>query len=243
MKFNYARRAAGAAAAALLAMSVTGCQLGAGDSSQPAGNDDRAAIRHADPGPESDSPQKTYNAKDKGSYAAVKDTDEDGEAAAIPNATTESSEGAAAVKPGKTTGPAADAAWNAEAPRLIGVALGEPKSEAGAKLGKPLDTYPLEDGTRKLSVDEYADYAVGYGSDKKVVFVEAFGKAAVTGLSGLRIGDSGNAAVKALGKPSTRTTSVIAYEAAGALLKLDLDPQNNRIVSIKLFSADRQPQG
>ncbi|QHW34271.1 hypothetical protein GZH47_28055 [Paenibacillus rhizovicinus] len=240
MKPNYTKHAVHTAAVALLVLSVTGCQLSVAGVSHPAQDDDVVDVQQAYSGQESDSPQKTYNTKDKGDVIAVKDPLEDDGSATDPDATTESSTG----KPAKPTPPAAkaDKAWNAQAPRLIGVAIGESKSEAAAKLGKPLDSYPLEDGDAKLSVDEYAAYTVGYGSDKNVVFVEVFDKAAVTGLNGIRVGDSGRSAVKAIGKPSSQTASVISYEADGALLKLDLDPQNSRIVSIKLFSTDRQPQ-
>ncbi|NBD26263.1 hypothetical protein [Paenibacillus glycinis] len=239
MKSLQAKQAAIAAAAVLLAIAVTGCEL---DYAGPAGLDaaagDAAAQAHH-PDVRSDSPQKTYDTED-GSVVPVTDNLPDaGINAANSDATAESSGG----KPGKSSPPAgkAEDAWHAETPKLLGVGIGDARASAVKKLGKPNDTYALDDEDGKLTVEEYAAFALGYTAAGAVKFVEVFDKTAAAGLGGLRIGDNEADAVKKLGKPDTHTSSVLAYKAKGALLKLDLDPRNSRILSIKLFSADDQP--
>ncbi|MBM7563667.1 hypothetical protein [Paenibacillus sacheonensis] len=240
MKVVYAKHTIHAAAAALLVLSITGCQLNAIGISDSKADKDMASAQHASGGGDiSDSPQKSYDTKDGGSVKPAKNLVEEGGSSDSPDATTESSAVTARKSPATTL--ESEDAWNEEAPRLLGIALGDSHAEAGIKLGKPADSYPIADGGDRLTVEEYAAFSVGYDGDQQVVFVDVFDHRAATGLSGLRVGDSGSAALKALGKPDTHTSSVLAYEADGALLKLDLDPQNDRIISIKLFSTDRQP--
>ena len=183
--------------------------------------------------------EKTDDTTD-GSVVPVTDNLTDaGINAAATDATAESSGG----KPGKPSPPAgkAEDAWHPESPKLLGIGIGDARSAAVKKLGKPNDAYTLDDEDGELTVEEYAAFALGYTAAGAVKFVEVFDKAAAAGLGGLRVGDNEANAVKKLGKPDTHTSSVLAYEAKGALLKLDLDPRNSRILSIKLFSADDQP--
>ena len=86
-----------------------------------------------------------------------------------------------------------------------------------------------------MYVSDYEGFSIGYDSKYKVKFVEVFDQEVKTGLNGLKIGQLGEEAVKALGKPSSHNTYTLGYKADGAFLKLDLDPQSNEVVSIKLF--------
>ncbi|SFI27298.1 hypothetical protein SAMN02799624_00035 [Paenibacillus sp. UNC496MF] len=230
MNNGYPNRTASAAAVMLLAVTLAGCQMRVAGLS--AGDDagGQASARNAGQGL-SDSPQKAYDNKSNTGGAPVTGSLNGGEHA-DPNAVTESSAGGTSAPSAKT-----EEAWNAKAPKLFGIAIGEAEASASAKLGKPSDVYPLDDDGGTLSVKEYAACSVGFSPDKKVKFVEVFGRSAATGLGGLRVGDTASAAVKKLGQPGTHTGSVLAYDAEGALLKLDLDPDNERILSIKLFAS------
>ncbi|MFC4810095.1 hypothetical protein [Paenibacillus sp. GCM10023250] len=231
MNTGYPLRAAGATALMLLAVTLAGCQLRAAD--LPAGGDNaggQAAPQNAHPSL-TDSPQKAYDNKSRNVGAPVTGGLTGGKGA-DPDSVTESSAGGKTVPSAKT-----EETWNAKAPKLFGIAIGEAEASASAKLGKPSEAYPLDDEGGTLSVKEYAACSVGFSPDKKVKFVEVFGRSAATGLGGLRVGDTASAAVKKLGEPDTHTGSVLAYDADGALLKLDLDPENERILSIKLFAS------
>lgn len=227
------KQALAAVAAALLIVALTGCQFDPtrefASTTEP---DTVTASPITDAGSKPNSPQKTYNERENGNGKQVSD-----ELAADGNATTADARTESSNGSGKSPAAESEQTWNAKAPKLLGIAIGESKATASDRLGKPIDSYALDDDKDKLSVDEYAAYSIGYTASQKVRFVEAFDKSATTGLNGLRVGDTGKSAVKLLGKPATQTSSVLSYPAEGALLKLDLDPRNGRIVSIKLFSA------
>lgn len=129
-----------------------------------------------------------------------------------------------------------DAVWLAAAPMLRGIAIGDSDSTVDQLFGKPLDSYILEEETEKINVLEYDGFAVGINVYKTVQYIEVYGKNISAGLSGLQIGDTPEEALLALGKPEKQTAYLLTYQAKGAMLKLDLDPLQNEIVSIKLLS-------
>ncbi len=93
----------------------------------------------------------------------------------------------------------------------------------------------MEEQKETSYVSEYKGFWVGFDTKNKVKFVEIFDSEVKTDLNGLKIGQPGEDAIKALGKPSNHNTYTLGYKADGAFLKLDLDPQNNEVTSIKLF--------
>lgn len=219
-----------AGAACLVLLTVAGCQLNRGDFSFD--NNDNSIVSHSNPSSnneQSDSPQK---ALDTNRNPAAGETAASDDATSVADATTEST--STGTKPALKS--PADKQWDSKAPKLHGIAIGDAKSIWDSKLGKPTDSYKIDDDTEIVTVLEYLAFSVGYGTDKKVKFVDIFDKSADTGLNGLHVGDSLNAALKALGKPDIQTASVLAYKGTGTLLKLDLDPDNNKVLSIKLFS-------
>jgi hypothetical protein len=129
-----------------------------------------------------------------------------------------------------------DAFWSADSPKLQGIAIGDSDMTVNQLYGKPADSYTLDDENESIKVLEYDGFAVGINDHKKVQYIEVYGKSISAGLSGLRVGDDPEAALRALGKPGKQTAYLLIYEAEGALLKLDLDPAHNEIVSIKLLS-------
>lgn len=128
--------------------------------------------------------------------------------------------------------------WNKKSPALHGIAIGDRTSAVTKLLGKELDSYTLEEENSRIQVHEYKGLSVGFNGKGSVHFVEVYGEDASAGLNGLTIGDNPETALKKLGKPESQTDYLLTYEAQGARLKLDIDPGNNAIVSIKLIAAN-----
>jgi len=129
-----------------------------------------------------------------------------------------------------------DALWQVDAPLLHGIAIGDTHASVVKQFGKPQDSYKLEEETDPVTVLEYEGFAVGFNAKKKTQFIELFEKNIQAGLSGLQIGDNPESALLALGKPEKQTAYLLTYKANKALLKLDLDPEHNEIISIKLLA-------
>lgn len=185
--------------------------------------------------PAPDSPQKTYSGQDNDELFTEEpranrvDTTSDSNAETSTVRKTDNTK--ATVKTESE-----DAAWTAAAPMLRGIAIGDSDSTVDQLFGKPKDSYMLEEETEKINVLEYDGFAVGINGYKTVQFIEVYGKSISAGLSGLQIGDKPEEALQALGKPEKQTAYLMTYQAMGAMLKLDLDPVQNEIVSIKLLS-------
>ncbi|XEC93068.1 hypothetical protein AB6A23_17000 [Paenibacillus tarimensis] len=128
----------------------------------------------------------------------------------------------------------AESNWNSDLPKLAGIAIGDSRNSIAEEHGKPTDSYSLKDNDETIYVDDYKGFSVGFESNK-VKFIEVYEDSVSTGLGDVKIGMKEDAVLKELGKPSNHTTYVLSYQAEGALLKLDMDPKNREIVSIKLF--------
>ncbi|KQN97773.1 hypothetical protein ASF12_21520 [Paenibacillus sp. Leaf72] len=136
--------------------------------------------------------------------------------------------------PAKTT---EEGKWNAAKPALLGLAIGDSKAAMTKLFGTALDSYTLEEENQvKIEVHEYDGFAVGLSDKNTIQYIEVYDKKVKTGLSGVKIGDHSKTAVKALGKPTSQSGFIIAYEGTKTLLKLDLDPDLSEIVSIKLLA-------
>ncbi|SFS60174.1 hypothetical protein [Paenibacillus sp. BC26] len=219
-----------AAAACTMLVLLSSCSLGvtgleSANTSRLTAEQDGSQIND-----HSDSPQKAYVSKGDAQEALFEENSS--QDTTIADATTESTTGKAGTKQAVAK---EEPKWDSKAPKLHGISVGDAKSALDTRLGKQTDSYTIEDEKETITVLEYPGFSVGYGADKKVRFVEVFEKTVASGLSGLRVGDSENAVTTALGKPTTHTASVLAYQASGALLKLDLDPQTKKVLSMKLF--------
>lgn len=185
---------------------------------------------------EPDSPQKTYieqtenepHAEEPHRNSADTTTDGTAETSNV-RKTDDSTKGIV-----KTEGE--DSAWSSAKPKLHGISIGESSSIVEKLHGKPVDTYNLDEEIDLIQVYEYDGFAIGINSKQKVQYVEVYDKRIKAGLSGLKVGDKPDAALHLLGKPDKQTTYLLTYESTGALLKLDLDPDHNKIVSIKLLT-------
>jgi hypothetical protein len=139
---------------------------------------------------------------------------------------------------GKEKGNGSATAFDAKKPALMGLDLSSSRSAVREKFGKPISEYVMEDELDPLSVAEYEGFIVGFDKLQYVAFVEITSKDTDPGLNGLRLGQKGKDAVKALGEPHKHTSTTIVYKGNGTVLKLDLSPKDDTIQSIKLF-ADR----
>jgi hypothetical protein len=122
-------------------------------------------------------------------------------------------------------------------PTLLGLALKTPQNDVLAKLGEAKNKFVMDDDADPVTVYEYDGFSVGFNKNDTLEFVDVRSAGIDPGLHGLRLGQKPEDAVKALGKPDTKTSYVLAYKSEGTVLKLDLDPKNGTILSIKLFAS------
>lgn len=120
-------------------------------------------------------------------------------------------------------------------PTLMGLALKTNAETVENKFGKPNDQYTMEDETDPITVYDYGQFSVGFNKQDQLEFVDIRSSDINPGLNGLKLGQTVDDAYKALGKPDSNTSYVLSYKAEGTVLKLDVDPKNGKINSIKLF--------
>ncbi|ARF69337.1 hypothetical protein B7C51_18255 [Paenibacillus larvae subsp. pulvifaciens] len=120
-------------------------------------------------------------------------------------------------------------------PALLGLQPGMDILEVMDKLGKAKSFFKMEETRNPVTVYEYADFSVGFNGNRKLKFVEIKNDKINPGLHGVKIGSSTKDAVNTLGLPSTKTSYVLAYESGGTILRLDVDPKLDQVLSIKLF--------
>jgi hypothetical protein len=126
--------------------------------------------------------------------------------------------------------------WDRTKPMLASISLKLKQADVQKKLGTPTDSYTQDSEGGPIEIFEYKGLTIGFGSEEQgVLFIEAYTEDIVTGLNGLKVGDTEEAAVKALGKPDSQSSYLLTYKTASSLLKLDLDPDSHEILSIKLF--------
>lgn len=220
-------------AASSMFILLAGCQSTAAN--PPVSYAGSTAPAHIEAKPAPDSPQKTYSEQAVSGLQTEElssnRADMTGAASAKTSNVRHPDDTKAAVKTQSE-----DASWTADKPMLHGIAIGDSDAAVNQLYGKPNDSYKLNEENETIKVLEFDGFAVGINDYNKVLFIEVYGKSISAGLSGLRIGDDPEAALRALGKPEKQTAYLLMYEAEGALLKLDLDPVHNEIVSIKLLS-------
>ncbi|BFH69898.1 MAG: DNA uptake lipoprotein [Paenibacillus dendritiformis] len=146
----------------------------------------------------------------------------------------------ASNKDNSRSGTGDEADFNRKQPQLKGIGLSDTEEKVRELWGTPVSQFVMDD-EEPIHVLEYDGFSFGCHDDAKVVFVEVSGDGSSTGITGLRIGGKSDAAVKALGKPDQDTGYAWSYQAANALLRLDLDPKSGKIQSVKLFPMEENP--
>ncbi|WP_336786419.1 hypothetical protein [Paenibacillus sp. MMO-177] len=220
-----------AAVMALTLVTAAGCS----NQSDPVSPPSIQPTEHSsDAYPIGDSPQKTYSHEQENEKYG-KEPDSDSANASGRDTSAESS--------GKnTTAPGTGAAskqqqWDASHPVMLGLKIGDSNAKVSERYGKANDVYSLKDDSETIEVHEYKGFAVGINEDKAIQYIEVYDKSIATGLSGVRVEDNADTVLKALGKPTSQNSYIITYQGKDSLLKFDLDPDHNRIVSIKLLAA------
>ncbi|KRE69799.1 hypothetical protein [Paenibacillus sp. Soil750] len=128
----------------------------------------------------------------------------------------------------------AEDAYQQEKPTLMGLKLGTPKASVLERFGKVKKQFVMEEDN--IEVYDFNDFSVGFNSKGTLEFVDVHSIDIDPGLHGLRLGQSQQDAIAILGKPDSNSTYVLSYKSQGTLLKIDIDPHDNTIQSIKLFA-------
>jgi hypothetical protein len=127
-------------------------------------------------------------------------------------------------------------AYQTEKPTLMGLQIGASKDKVLKLFGKASVQFIMDEDTDAISVYEYTDFSIGFNVKSELEFVDVHTSEIDPGLGGLRLGQSQEDAIRFLGKPDTNTKFVLTYKSQGTVLKLDIDPKENTIQSIKLFA-------
>ncbi|BBI32629.1 hypothetical protein [Cohnella abietis] len=129
-----------------------------------------------------------------------------------------------------------DKPFHAKNPSLGDIVLGGAESDVLKKYGSPANTYPLPGDDETVDIWEYDGIAIGLNEKNKVVYIEISSSKVSSGIQGLLNGMDGSKAANLLGVQNDNQTNVIAVEVAGGWFKLDLDPDTQKVLSLKLLS-------
>jgi hypothetical protein len=211
---------------AIASFLVTGCQ----ESSAPAPKPTIEVSTHTQaPLPVESTPAPVVVTSSSPSPAAADSTKHEAQVAGI----TKVDQVNTTPKPTAKPKVKAEDAYQQEKPTLMGLKLGTAKDAVLERFGKAKHQFLMEEDN--IDVYDYTDFSVGFNSKGTLEFVDVHSIDIDPGLHGLRLGQTVQDALNILGKPDTKSTYVLAYKAQGTLLKLDIDPHENKIQSIKLF--------
>jgi hypothetical protein len=132
----------------------------------------------------------------------------------------------------------ASSTFQPEFPSLGGIKLGASDKDVFAKYGLPIDTYPLPGDKQSIEIWEYKGISIGINTKNAVVYVEITSSDVNTGIKGLSNGMKGTEAGLLLGVPEGDLTNVLTLEVTGGWFKLDLDPDTQKVLSMKLLSKE-----
>jgi hypothetical protein len=127
-------------------------------------------------------------------------------------------------------------AYQQAKPTLMGLQLGASKEKVLKLFGKAVSQFNMDEDADAISVYEYTDFSIGFNVKSELEFVDVHTSEIDPGLGGLHLGQSPEDAIRILGKPDSNTKFVLSYKSQGTVLKLDIDPKENTIQSIKLFA-------
>ena len=216
-----------AAILAFTLLTATGCTNNANPNDQ---SNYQPAEKHEDSYLTGDTPQKTYLQGQMNEKSGNEPDSND--------ANSDRGDTSAESSGGKTSGinVSNKQQWDASHPVMLGLAIGDSNTKVSERFGDANDVYSLEDDKETIEVYEYKGFAVGINEHKTIQYIEVYDKSIVTGLSGVHVEDRTDAVLKALGKPSSQNSYIITYQGKDSLLKFDLDPDRDKIVSIKLLA-------
>ncbi|OXS58050.1 hypothetical protein B1A99_15585 [Cohnella sp. CIP 111063] len=123
----------------------------------------------------------------------------------------------------------------AKSPSLAHLKLGYTDKEVVKRYGLPEETYPLPGDEETIEIWEYDGLSVGLNEQDKVVYIEISSKKVDTGIENLDYGMNGSQAAELLGLPGDGQMNVLSLEVTGGWLKIDLDPDTQKVLSLKLL--------
>ncbi len=124
-------------------------------------------------------------------------------------------------------------------PRLMGMTVGDSQEFVTQMHGLPQEMTTMSDGEQKLTVYHYDGFMIGMNVQQVVEFITVMSSHVESGLNGFHIGGTVEDAIHSLGEPSTENDYVLAYQNEVALLKLDVDPATNEVITARLFPAEQ----
>ncbi|MEW9698608.1 DUF4309 domain-containing protein [Paenibacillus sp. SI8] len=130
----------------------------------------------------------------------------------------------------------AEDAYQQEKPTLMGLKLATPKKTVLDSFGKAKKQFIMDEDEDAIEVYDFTDFSVGFNKKDQLEFVDVHSLDIDPGLRGLRLGQKAQDAITILGKPDTNTSFVLSYKSQNTILKIDIDPKENTIQSIKLFA-------
>ncbi|MCU6709530.1 hypothetical protein M6D81_12550 [Paenibacillus sp. J5C_2022] len=219
-------------AASALVILLSGCQI-TDQTNVDSNHNDNANVKDEQRDATKNGPQNTYlndstvvaNAGNIKEQATESETDL--EASSAKNGSTSLEKSKENDKPDS---------WNSELPKLHGISIGDSNETVVDQYGQEKDSYSLEEKSGKIHILEYDGFSVGFDDNGMVQFVEVYDSSIQPGLMDVKVGVKSEKALEQLGKPDKHTDYQLAYEGSGAMLKLDIDPKNNEVVSMKLFA-------
>jgi hypothetical protein len=128
--------------------------------------------------------------------------------------------------------------YNQSKPTLIGLTLNTTIEKVVLSYGKPKEQFVMDEEHDPITVYDYTDFLIGFNRQNLLKFIDIRSADINPGLNGLKLGQSTSSVYEALGKPDSNTAFVFQYNSTGAILKLDIDPQTDKVNSIKLFTLD-----
>jgi hypothetical protein len=126
--------------------------------------------------------------------------------------------------------------YDPQHPTLMGLNLQSTAEAVKARFGEPASIFNLPDDGDSVTVYAYPGFAVGI-NDGLVLFVEVSSRTINPGLNGFRVGGQASEVISSIGKPTSNSSYVLTYSVDDVIIKFDVDPQTEKIQSIKLFPA------
>ncbi|MDI4644952.1 hypothetical protein [Cohnella hashimotonis] len=123
-------------------------------------------------------------------------------------------------------------------PSLGGISLGMSLADAETEIGVPSnDSYTLPEAGLTVELREYGGLTVGFDTSEHVVYVEISSAAVPSGLSDVEVGSSTADAARSLSLKAAPSSSSMTADVEGGILRLDLDPVADEVVTIKLIGS------
>ena len=131
-----------------------------------------------------------------------------------------------------------EAPFDSGHPMLNGIGFHDSVKSVEQRFGPPDTRYDIPGDHSTIDMREYPGFAVGFGGDGTIVYIELTSSEAPTGITGLKLGMPGQQAAELLEILYYPDSHVLTMDLSGGWLKLDLDPDTHEVLSIKLIGSD-----